>query len=196
MESTQAVVSVGNAPPVSVMTDLFGNDVSLIPETGWIHLQFLRFAGCPICNLHLRRFSDQQDELAAAGVREVLVFHSSADELKKYEADLPFTTIPDPAKRYYAVFGVETALHAVANPRVWGRALRGMAVDINRARKLGAPMPPALPRNGELGLPADFLIGSDGVVAASKYGKHAGDQWEVDNVLALAQGMAPRRAPK
>ena len=39
---------------------------------------------------------------------------------------------------------------------------------------------------GRLGLPGDFLIGSDGRVIACKYGEHADDQWSVDELLALA----------
>ena len=186
MGTSKAAVAAGDALPVSGMTGLVGQDVALVPERGWVHLQFLRFAGCPICNLHVRRFVDRRQELDASDVREVLVFHSSIDELTKYEADLPFTAIPDPSKRYYALFGVETSLRAVANPRAWGSAVRGMAADAKRARDTGAPMPPMRPTNGELGLPADFLIGADGVVAAAKYGKHAADQWEVDEVLAIA----------
>ena len=117
------------------------------------------------------------------------------EELTRYEADLAFASIPDPSKRYYALFGVESSLCAVANARAWGSAVRGMATHAQRARKTDAPMPPMRPRNGELGLPADFLIGGDGVVAASKYGKHAADQWEVDEVLAIAHdtsGRTPR----
>ncbi|EUA90004.1 putative alkyl hydroperoxide reductase/ Thiol specific antioxidant/ Mal allergen [Mycobacterium ulcerans str. Harvey] len=36
-----------------------------------------------------------------------------------------------------------------------------------------------------MGLPADFLIGSDGRVLATKYGNHADDQWSVDEPLDL-----------
>jgi hypothetical protein len=29
-----------------------------IPDPGrWVHLQFRRFAGCPVCNLHLQAFA-------------------------------------------------------------------------------------------------------------------------------------------
>ena len=42
------------------------------------------------------------------------------------------------------------------------------------------------PTGGHLGLPADFLIGSDGRVLACKRGTHANDQWSVDEVLAHA----------
>jgi hypothetical protein len=40
--------------------------------------------------------------------------------------------------------------------------------------------------NGPLGLPADFLVSPTGKVLAFKYGAHAYDQWEVDELLAIA----------
>ncbi|WP_049876424.1 MULTISPECIES: hypothetical protein [Sorangium] len=36
----------------------------------------------------------------------------------------------------------------------------------------------------------DFLVAPDGRVLASKYGEHAGDQWSVDEVLALTRAPA------
>ena len=41
---------------------------------------------------------------------------------------------------------------------------------------------------GHLGLPAEFLLGADGVVRAAHYGRHAADHWSVDQVRALARG--------
>jgi hypothetical protein len=38
-----------------------------------------------------------------------------------------------------------------------------------------------------MGLPADFLIGFDGVILAAKYGAYVDDHWSVDNLLALAR---------
>lgn len=43
---------------------------------------------------------------------------------------------------------------------------------------------PADHHTGHLGLPADFLINSNGRVIAAKYGKHAYDHWSVDELLA------------
>lgn len=42
------------------------------------------------------------------------------------------------------------------------------------------------PHGGAFGLPADFFVTTDGVLEAVHYGKHADDQWSVDDVLALA----------
>ena len=46
-----------------------------------VHLQFRRFAGCPVCNLHLHSIVQRHPELVAASIREVAVFHSATDEL-------------------------------------------------------------------------------------------------------------------
>src|SRR5512135_2086669 len=68
------------------------------------HLQFRRFAGCPVCNLHLRAFVRRRAEIEEAGINEVVVFHSTPEELRQYESDLPFSVIGDPDKRLYREF--------------------------------------------------------------------------------------------
>lgn len=44
-----------------------------------------------------------------------------------------------------------------------------------------------------LGLPADFLIDSTGRVVAVKYGRHANDQWSVDELLRVSSGWTSVR---
>ncbi|MFH9939813.1 peroxiredoxin-like family protein [Streptomyces murinus] len=150
------------------------------------HLQFRRFAGCPVCNLHLRSVVRRHTELTAAGVREVVLFHSPADELRTHVSELPFPVVADPDKRLYVEFGVESAPRALLNPRVWGPLLRAVlrsAWTIPRHREHA---PAAQPHGGRLGLPADFLIDAEGRIIAARYGEHAYDQWSVDEVLARA----------
>jgi hypothetical protein len=149
-----------------------------------IHLQFRRFAGCPVCNLHIRSLVRRRAEIEAAGVREVLVFHSSAEELREH--DLPFEVVADPGKKLYVEYGVEASPRALLDPRAWLPILRGVArslAAIARGREKG---PRGRPEGGRLGLPADFLIAPDGTVLASKHGKHVYDQWSVDEILAHA----------
>ncbi|MET9320314.1 peroxiredoxin-like family protein [Streptomyces sp. NPDC003038] len=158
-----------------------------VPDPGRLtHLQFRRFAGCPVCNLHLRSVVRRHAEIEAAGIREVVVFHSPAEELRPHIGDLPFAVIADPDRRLYREFGVESAPRALLDPRAWGPVLRAVArsaVTVARGRER---LPDRHPRGGRLGLPADFLIASDGRVVARKYGEHVYDQWPVDELLALA----------
>lgn len=161
-----------------------------VPDPGQlVHLELRRFAGCPICNLHLRSVVLRKDELAAAGIKEVVVFHSTDEELRKYQAELPVAVIADPDKKLYAEFGVEKSPRAVLNPGAWPGVIRGLGRTLGAAIRGKEKLPPMAPKNGSLGLPGDFLIASDGRVVASKYGAHAFDQWTVDEVLELAKGQ-------
>ena len=132
--------------------------------------------------------SDVIDEISAAGIREVVFFHSQADELREHTAGLPFAMIADPTKRFYREFGVESGPRAVLDPRVWGAIIRGKRL-IARGRYRA---PAVKQEGGHLGLPADFLVDSQGAVIAAKYGKHADDQWSVDELLANARDAARR----
>jgi len=96
-----------------------GEPVALPDPNLLVHLQFRRFAGCPVCNLHLRSIVQRYAEITSAGVREVVVFHSSAAELREHVAGLPFAVVPDPQKRLYREFGVESAKRALLSPRAW-----------------------------------------------------------------------------
>jgi alkyl hydroperoxide reductase subunit AhpC len=53
------------------------------------------------------------DEISAAGIREVVVFHSTATELRKYQSDMAFPVIGDSDKTLYRRFGVEASARAV-----------------------------------------------------------------------------------
>ncbi|HTQ22844.1 hypothetical protein [Mycobacterium sp.] len=44
---------------------------------------------------------------------EVVVFHSAADRLRKYQADLPFAVVADPERKLYWEFGVESLLRSL-----------------------------------------------------------------------------------
>lgn len=175
-------IEVGDVIATHQLTDIHGNPVRIPDPDGLMHLQFRRFAGCPICNLHLKSIAGRHDEIVAAGVREVAVFHSSAEAMREYQAELPFTTVADPDKELYREFGVESSPKALLSPKAWLAGARGMKGQSMRgAAGLG---------EGHTGLPADFLIGSDGRVLAAKYGRHADDQWSVDELLNLAGAAA------
>jgi len=156
-----------------------GATVSVPDSDHLVHLQFRRFAGCPICHLHVRSLARRHDEIVAAGVSEVVVFHSTAESLREYQADLPFAVVADPEKSLYRQFGVESSLASVLHPSSWWAAARG----VRQQRSLRAGMGPG---EDHLGKPADFLISPQGVLLAAKYGAHADDQWSVDEIIGLA----------
>ncbi|WP_236795707.1 peroxiredoxin-like family protein [Amycolatopsis sp. GM8] len=166
-----------------------GGQITVPDPDCLVHLQFRRFAGCPVCNLHLQSVRRRHDEIVRAGIREVVFFHSPVDELREHVTELPFAVVADPDKRVYVEYGVESAPRALLDPRAWGPIARAIFLGLVRR----APLPSRSPVGGRLGLPADFLIAPDGAVVASKHGEHAYDQWSVDEVLAYADEFRAAR---
>jgi peroxiredoxin len=183
-------VSVGDAFPRLELTTTSGRRVTIPDPPGdFVHLQLRRFAGCPICNLHLREIVKRHDEIRSRGILEVVVFHSTVAELAKHEADLPFPLVADPKKELYRRLGVERGLKSLLNRRALRAAMAGETAALRRRSTTRGALGPIKPTGGRLGLPADFLIAPDGRIAAVKYGQHAYDQWTVDQLFDLAPAV-------
>ncbi len=156
-----------------------------VPGPDLVHLQFRRFAGCPVCNVHLRRFALAHADLSAAGVRTVSFFYSSQEAMLDYQHELPHPIVADPDRRFFDDFGVERSRWAAAHPRAWATALEGLLSG------------PTNPFEGEAqdGLPADFLIARSDArdarpqceIVALHYGSSVDDQWSVEDLLGLAE---------
>ena len=177
----------GDAIPARKYTTITGGAITVPAQTGTTHLQFRRFAGCPICHLHLRSFATRHQELIDAGISEVVFFHSPQSALQGYQALLPFAVVADPQRESYAEFGVDTRISAVVHPRAWRSAFRGYASVMGHRHDPDNKGVGSGDGSTHLGLPADFLIAPDGTVVGVHYGRHADDQWTVDEVLDLSR---------
>jgi peroxiredoxin len=175
-------IKAGQSFPRLQMKNIHGAEVSIPSPTQWTHLQFRRFAGCPVCNLHLQSFVARHEEIANARVREVVVFRSSDAELLPYQGSFPFDVIGDPKKLLYGRYGVSSSISALLSPKAFMASLKG---NLKKDKPELNMM--SIPNGGILGLPADFLIAPDGIVRAVRYGTHAYDQWTVDEMLALTR---------
>ena len=164
-----------NFPQLSVTTS-DGRDLH-IPVLGarYTHVQFRRYSGCPICNTHIAELRRAKNRLDAAGIHEVLFFHSTQIEVAAYHSELPFDAVGDVEKRYYRLFGVESSL-SFLSPRALRAAIKSLIRGDVGLKATGGP----------LGLPAEFLVAPDGTIKAAHYGNHAYDQWSVEELLQLA----------
>jgi peroxiredoxin len=187
-----SLLSPGDTIASRLLTTIRAETVPVPDPDRLTHLQFRRYAGCPICNLHVRSVARRHDDIRAAGIREVAVFHSPAEDMLPHQGDLPFAVIADPQLLLYAEFGVGASHRAVTHPRAWITPFKPSVypVVLRGLRNGGS----SGPRHGEtvLGLPADFLIDPAGRVLALRYGRHANDQWSVDELLELATRASPR----
>jgi hypothetical protein len=138
-----------------------------------------------VCNVQVRRFALAHEQLAAAQIRTVSLFHSPEEVMLPYQHELPHPVVADPERRLFDAFGVERSPWASASPRVWATAIGGM---------FSGPSNP-FERAAHDGLPADFLIASSGVsegepkcqIVALHYGASSDDQWSVDEVIEQAR---------
>ncbi|MGV8835897.1 peroxiredoxin-like family protein [Cellvibrio sp.] len=163
------------------LTDIYGNLVAIPDGKQFIHLQFRRFSGCPICNVHIGRLVARKVELDANNIKEVIVFYSENEKILENLSAIPFALIGDPKKKLYHEFGVEKSILSVLNPLSWPAAFWGVAKNIMRPLRF-------MPSGDEsmFGLPADFLIDPNGLICELHYGTHAYDQWDFETLISKA----------
>lgn len=168
----------GEVWPLPALRAVGRGAVAVPGAAAWTHVQFRRFAGCPICSLHLRRFVRRDEELRGRGISEVIVFASSEQVLGEYAPGFPFPLVADPGREHYRRLGIERSARALLHPAAWLAGVRGVGTS-------GARLPERV--SNTHGLPADFLVDAQGRVRACKYGRHADDQWSVDELLRLVE---------
>src|SRR5215469_16719226 len=173
-----AKFKLGDIVPATTLESVTGEPIKLPDPNRLVHLQFRRFVDCPICNTHIAELRRRARQIDAAGIKEVIVFHSSAESIRSYQKDLPFVLVGDPKKVHYKEFGVEASLRFLSL-KALGAAVRGIAQGNFGLGVLDG---------GPLGLPADFLIAPSGRIIAVKYGTNAYDQWSVNELIALSRG--------
>lgn len=171
-------LNVGDVVDPRELLDIHDRPVRVPDDERVVHLQFRRFSGCPVCNVHLRSIALRHDDIAAVGIREIVVFHSTAATMRRYQGSLPFAVIADPERRLYAEFGVEklTPVRAL-DLRNWTAAARALRREPD--------LRGALTLESHTGLPAEFIVGPAGEIREVKYGTHIDDHWSVDDLLSL-----------
>jgi|SRR5690242_1733153 len=173
----------GDTFPSITLESVSGESIKLPDPDRFVHLQLRRFVDCPICNTHIAELRKRAREIESAGIKEVIVFHSSAKSIRSYQKDLPFRLVGDPKKTLYRQFGVEASL-GFLSARSLGAAMRGVAHGHLGLRLGGGPF----------GLPAEFLVAPSGQIKAAKYGTHAYDQWSVDDLIAIVKEATVKAA--
>lgn len=173
-------LEIGKKAPHFQAESLTGNTVSLEDyKNKNILIKFYRFATCPVCNLHLRGFMRQFNELSNAGLSVVVIFHSPKWRLEENMSDqLPFQILSDPNKKIFRSYGVKKSLMGMFS---W-------AVMRDYARALAAGFSSGMFSHdgGIIGHPADLLVDKDGIIRYVHYGQNYADSLSVNQVLDAA----------
>lgn len=175
-------VQVNQPAPDFSVTDAYGKSLSLRDLRGKkVLLSFQRFVGCPICNVRVHELMNAYDSLSRQNVELVVVYESSADNLRQYLADTPvsFRMVADPDAKLYTLYGVGHSM---------GKMMRGMMHGAMKKAKAGEKLfKTKLNRDGTLSrIEADFLINPDGTVATAHYDRYVGDDLPMTAIRAFA----------
>jgi peroxiredoxin len=171
--------SVGSKAPEFEFETWDGKPFSLRSLAGkTVYLSFFRYAGCPLCNLRMRDLTKKHDELVARGVVVVAVVQSPAASVRDAFSSLSprFTILADAKERLYALYGLESSLAGYLSPLNLPRLASAAAQGILPGKMDGT----------KTRLPADFVIGPDGIIRAAHYGETIGDHISFERVLTAA----------
>lgn len=145
---------------------LFGRKVKLADYEGSpLILSFYRYAACPFCNIRMHDFiKHYKNNYSPRGINALAIFQSPIDKMEKYleEHDAPFEMISDPRYRWYKAFGLE---------RSWGGFMKSMTKPIATVRSINKGYMRIDPDGVVNRLPADFLIGPNGIIEDAFYAK-------------------------
>ncbi len=105
----------GQAAPGFMAKDVYGHDVNLSSfNKKYVLVAFMRYAGCPYCNLAVHRLSVEYPLLQQNDCDVVVFVQSDAAEIIKniynrHELKPPFHIIPDMEKRFYDRYHVQSS---------------------------------------------------------------------------------------
>lgn len=107
-------------PPQFVTKDVFGREVTLGKlRNRYVLVAFLRYAGCPYCNLAVHRLAIEYPTLKDKDC-EVIAFVQSTKEniisniYDRHAKKPPFSIVPDPKRNIYKKYGVRNSVISTA----------------------------------------------------------------------------------
>lgn len=110
------IVTVNQKAPTFVVRDVYGATINLNDyEEGYTLLVFLRYSGCPWCNLAIHRLSLEYKRLAKERCQVVAFVQSDKKDIidniyNRHQPTPPFPVIPDHQMKVYRRYGVDISL--------------------------------------------------------------------------------------
>ncbi len=173
----------GTLAPAFHTVDLFGNPIDLADYRGKsLLLSFFRNAACAMCNLRVHALTKRHAALRRAGLEIVAIFESPAESMRQYvgKQDAPFPLIADARAELYALYGLENSEEKVAATI----AMPETREQIAAAAEAGFTLTKDAGSNF-LRMPADFLIGPDGIIVDAHYADYVWDHLPFERIEEL-----------
>lgn len=145
------------------------------------YLIFLRYMGCPLCQMKISRLKKDWERFKKAGLNVVVVLQSEPENITALvdQKEIPFHIACDPDETFFHLYGVMPgSIFRYATPSVIKKAMQAKKLGFSHGKSEGK----------EMQLPAVFLIGKDMKVEYAYYGGNVGDVPENDEILSTATG--------
>ncbi len=155
--------------PHLITTDIFGNKVDLVKsKSRYTLLVFLRYSGCPWCNLAIHRLTQEYSRLKAESCEVVAIVQSDKEAIveniyNRHDPKPQFPVIADHEMIHYKLFDVNASLPGTLS------MISDLPYWLHSVKKLGFKQK-KLDGNFFL-VPEWFLINnSDGTIVKSEKG--------------------------
>lgn len=152
-------LEVGDQAPPFVVTDALGETAQLSDyKDSPVLLVFLRYSGCPLCNLTIHRLTMEYPMLLKSGCKVIAFVQSTAEDIKtniygRHKNVPQFPIIPDPDRKFYDMYGVQNSA------KILTKVITDVPYWMKSIFELGFKQTKI---DGDLLLvPATFLIGPD-----------------------------------
>ena len=172
--------------PELALRDLDGQPVEVASGRRLL-LSIFREANCPFCNFRVYELTHNYRDLRELGLDVVAVFASAEHEVRGFvgQHPRPFRIVADPDNTAHERYGIERS--KLGKLKAIFTRLPALLRGVREMAGGGGRRSTAL-------LPADFLIGADGRLEETYYGRDIGDHIPMERIeLFAARGMAQRR---
>ncbi|MEH7224725.1 redoxin domain-containing protein [Bacillus sp. JJ1566] len=157
----------------SNLNDILGDKTTI--------LVFLRYYGCPLCQLDIRTLAAGYEKIKENNAQVLVVLQTEADLLKEQIGDdeMPLTLVGDPEHEIFKLYHVHPG--KTQEDLVSEEVLK----KINIANDLGITKLENNGKQNELQLPATFIINSNGVLEYVRYGTNAADIPSIEELVDI-----------
>lgn len=140
-------------------------------------LVFLRYYGCPICQLDLHEYAEVYEQISATGGQLLVVLQSDPKNLAERiePGTFPYDIICDPEMKLYQMLSVDPAASMLKMMSF--SAVKKVVRSAKRGFKHGDY------EGNEQQLPAAFIMTKDRKLTFVRYGKDAGDVPTSDELI-------------
>jgi len=131
-------------------------------------LIFLRYYGCPVCQMEMAKIKKEFDLAAKKGARVFVVLQSTPETIASLikKDDFPFTIICDPKGQVFQIYGVEAGgIIKYLHPAGLIAAIKAVSRGFMHGKFEGK----------ETQLPAAFAMTADKIIKYAHYGENISD---------------------